>query len=75
MACSEWVKLFSELKIVHIRLLIKLSKMLLLFIPAAMVSRVASTKCQTFRNPNLGILSDSCSLRLKCRGILQGMVR
>lgn len=69
------VKLFSELKVVHIRLLIKLPEMLFLFFPAAMVSRIASTKCQTFRNPNLGILSDFCSLRLKHRGGLQGMVR
>lgn len=77
MACSEWVKLFSELKVVHIRLLIKLWELsiLLLFFSASLVSRVASTKCQTFRNPDLGIASDFCSLRLKCRGGLQDLVK
>lgn len=43
--------------------------------PSSCGEQVASTKCQTFRIPNLGILSDFCSLRLKCRGGLQGTVR
>lgn len=74
MACSELVKLFSELKLFILGFLSNF-EMLLLFFPAAVMSRVTSTECQTFRNPNLGILSDFCSLRLKCRGGLQGRAR